>query len=107
MILKIVKYPDPILKKISTPVVQVDHEVLALIDDMFETMYDAPGVGLAAPQVGINKRILVVDVGRLEGETHHPDPRAIINPVIESRSGKIIEEEGCLSIPGFAARIKR
>lgn len=107
MILKIVKYPDPVLKKISTPVAQVDQEVRALIDDMYETMYAAPGVGLAAPQVGINKRILVIDVGRLEGETHHPDPKAIINPVITTKEGKILWDEGCLSLPQLVVPVER
>lgn len=107
MILNIVTYPNPVLKKKSAPVEKVDREVHDLIENMFETMYNAPGVGLAAPQVGILKRILVVDVGHLEGETRKPDPRAIINPVIKSREEKIIWEEGCLSLPELILPIER
>ncbi len=111
MILNILKYPSPVLKRKSLPVERVDREVQSLIEDMFETMYDAPGVGLAAPQVGISRRILVIDVGRLEptpeGETHKPDPKAIINPIIKTREGKIIWEEGCLSLPHLIQPIER
>lgn len=107
MILEIVKYPNPLLKKVSSPVAVVDGEVQALIENMFETMYDAPGVGLAAPQVGINKRILVVDVGRLEGETQKPDPQVIINPVITIKEGTIVWEEGCLSLPQLIVPMER
>ena len=89
MLLNIVKYPSPLLKQKSQPVDHVDANIRELIDHMFETMYDAPGVGLAAPQIGILKRILVIDVGRLEGETRTPDPKAIINPVFTSREGTI------------------
>src|SRR3989338_8116787 len=99
MILKIVQYPSPLLKQKSRPVDPIDKEVRKLVDDMFETMYDAPGVGLAAPQVGINKRILVVDCGQLEGDERKPDPRVLINPTIVSREEKITWEEGCLSLP--------
>ena len=107
MILKIVQYPDSILKKKSAPVESVDAEVRGLIDHMFETMYDAPGVGLAAPQVGILKRILVIDVGRLEDQKQKPDPRAIINPVITNREDKIVWEEGCLSLPNLLVSVER
>jgi len=107
MILDILKYPDPLLKKKSAPVPQVDREIQEFIDNMFETMYAAPGVGLAAPQVGLLKRILVVDVGRLEGETRKPDPKAIINPVIKTREGKIVWEEGCLSLPQLILPVER
>ncbi len=112
MILKIVQYPDPVLKKVAAPVAKVDAGVQKLIDDMYETMYDAPGVGLAAPQVGISSRILVVDVGLLEAdeagkEKHKPDPKAIINPVIKIREEKIIWEEGCLSLPRLTVPMER
>ncbi|MDO8461335.1 MAG: peptide deformylase [Deltaproteobacteria bacterium] len=106
-ILKIVKYPDPVLKKKSLPVSKIDRETGRLLDDMLETMYDAPGVGLAAPQVGISQRILVVDVGQLEGEERRPDPKAIINPEIIHREGKIIWEEGCLSLPSLIVPVER
>ncbi len=107
MILKIVKYPDPVLKKMSAPVARVDRETQQLIEDMFETMYDAPGVGLAAPQVGVLKRILVIDVGRLEDDSKKPDPMAIVNPVIKTREGKIIWEEECLSLPQLSVSMER
>lgn len=107
MILPIVKYPSPILKKKSASVERVDQEIQKLIDDMFETMYDAPGVGLAAPQVGINKRLLVVDVGQADGDQRKPDPRVIINPVIKTREEKIIWEEGCLSLPQLIVPVER
>jgi peptide deformylase len=112
MILKIVQYPDSVLKKVAVPVAKVDAGIQKLIDDMYETMYDAPGVGLAAPQVGISSRILVVDVGLLGKdaagqETHASDPRAIINPVITIREEKIVWEEGCLSLPRLTVPMER
>lgn len=109
MILPIVKYPDPVLKKKSEPVEKVDLEIQKLVEDMFETMYAAPGVGLAAPQVGILKRILIVDIGgRLEGnERTRPDPRVLINPTIVTREEKIVWEEGCLSLPQLIVPVER
>jgi peptide deformylase len=112
MILDIVKYPDPVLKKVAKPIEKVDAEVQKLIDDMYETMYAAPGVGLAAPQVAISKRILVIDVGLLEKdeqgqETHKPDPKAIINPIITIQEGKILWDEGCLSLPQLIVPMER
>ncbi|QQR79357.1 MAG: peptide deformylase [Deltaproteobacteria bacterium] len=107
MILKIVHYPDPVLKKISTPVEKFDKNLEKLIEDMFETMYAAPGVGLAAPQVAISKRILVIDVGLAEEGQHKADPKAIINPVITTKEEKIIWEEGCLSLPQLTLPMER
>ncbi len=107
MLLDILKYPNPLLKQSSRPVARVDQEIRKLVDNLFETMYAAPGVGLAAPQVGILQRILVIDVGRLEGETRHPDPRAIINPAFTSREGTITWEEGCLSCPELLVPMER
>ncbi len=107
MRLKILTYPDPILKKKSGPVKKADRSLQELVENMFETMYNAPGVGLAAPQVGILQRILVVDVGRLEGETHKSDPKVLINPVIKTREDKIIWEEGCLSLPNLIVPVER
>jgi peptide deformylase len=107
MILKIVTYPSPLLKKKSAPVEKVDKEVRTLIDNMFETMYDAPGVGLAAPQIGLLKQILIVDTGRLEDEERKPDPKVLINPKIVTREGKITWEEGCLSLPQLIVPIER
>ena len=112
MILDIVKYPDPILRKLAKPVEKVDMEIQKLIDDMYETMYAAPGVGLAAPQVAVSKRILVIDVGLLEKdalgkETHTPDPKAIINPIVTIQEGKILWDEGCLSMPHLIVPVER
>jgi peptide deformylase len=112
MILDIVKYPDPILRKVAKPVEKVDAEIQKLIEDMYETMYAAPGVGLAAPQVAISKRILVIDVGLLETdpagkETHKPDPKAIINPIITIQECKILWDEGCLSMPNLIVPVER
>jgi peptide deformylase len=102
-LLPIVKMGDPVLRKKTLPVTQFDEKLQKTLTDMFQTMYAAPGVGLAANQVGLTGQFAVIDV--------HPEgkrkPLVIINPVIEERSGSILEEEGCLSIPGFAARVKR
>ena len=93
----IVKIPDPVLKTVSTPVPAVTDEVRALMDDMLETMYAAPGIGLAAVQIGIAKRIVVIDLSRDEGPR---DPMFFVNPEIAWSSEETNEhEEGCLSIP--------
>lgn len=94
---------DPVLRRKAEPVAEVDDEIRGLIDDMLETMYDADGVGLAAPQVGIGKRVIVVDV-------RDPDapPFALINPVIVERGDEVERgEEGCLSIPGLKEIVER
>ncbi|MCX7904202.1 MAG: peptide deformylase [Caloramator sp.] len=90
---------DEVLRKISKPVEKIDNKVLTLIDDMVDTMYEANGVGLAAPQVGILKRIIVVDVG--EGLYK------LINPEIIFEEGEQVDEEGCLSIPNRSGTVKR
>ncbi len=105
--MKIVEYPSPILKQSCNPVESVNADIRKLISDMFETMYAANGVGLAAPQVGIQKNIVVIDVGRLENEQTKPDPIAIINPTFESQEGKITWEEGCLSLPELIVPMER
>jgi peptide deformylase len=103
-VLEIRKYPDPVLRKKALAVEAIDEALLRLIDDMVETMYAAPGVGLAAPQVGVSKRVIVVDVGsREEGRPL----TVLINPVIVEREGSAEGEEGCLSLPDFTASIKR
>lgn len=104
-ILPIVTVPDPLLKKISKPVKKVDDKLRAFMDDMLESMYDAPGIGLAAIQVGKLLRILVIDISP-DGED--PDPRFYINPEITWTSEDLnIYNEGCLSIPEQYADIER
>ena len=109
-ILPIVEVPDPRLRQISSPVEKVDDEVRALIKDMFETMYDAPGIGLAAIQVGVPKRILVIDLQEPEVEDGPPvkDPRVFINPEIIKHSDEEVPYlEGCLSVPDQYAEVDR
>jgi peptide deformylase len=102
-LLKIYHYPDSVLSGISKPIDEIDDEVRQLAEDMVETMYAAPGVGLAAPQVGILRRLIVLDCGSEE----EPELIKAANPEILERDGECLEEEGCLSVPGFYARIKR
>jgi peptide deformylase len=104
MIYPIVKYGDPVLEKLSEPVTVFDEELKKLIEDMFESMYAARGVGLAAPQIGIPRRIAVVDV------TFKDDPDAklvLINPEIIHKEGRHSQSEGCLSIPDFRENVSR
>jgi len=104
--LDIVTLPDPILRVVSTPVERVDDDLRRLIDDMFETMYAAPGVGLAAVQVGVPRRLLVLDVGGKEPEDR--DPLVMINPeIVRLADGRRIYDEGCLSIPDVKVDIER
>jgi peptide deformylase len=93
--LTILEFPDPRLRTRAEPVRQVDDSVRRLIDDMFETMYEAPGIGLAATQVDVHIRVLVVDISADRSE-----PLALINPEIVAREGSVEAEEGCLSVPG-------
>ncbi len=102
---KILIEPDPILRKKSIPLEQVDDSVKKLMDDMLATMYQAPGIGLAAIQVGILKRIVVIDISK---EKEKNDPLFLVNPQIINRSKETsIYEEGCLSLPGQFAEIER
>ena len=102
---KIVIEPDPILRKKSVDLEKVDDELRALLDDMLETMYAAPGIGLAAVQVGILKRLIVIDISK---DKENKNPLFLINPEIISLSNKTtIYEEGCLSLPGHFAEIER
>jgi len=94
--LTILEYPDPRLRTRAVPVAVVDDSIRTLIDDMLETMYAAPGVGLAATQVNVHKRVLVADVTREQNQ-----PLAFVNPEIIEREGKTEAEEGCLSVPGI------
>jgi peptide deformylase len=104
MIRKILTYPDPELKKKSAPVTVINEKTLELVRDMKETMYDAPGVGLAAPQIGVHQRIIVIDVS---GKDEKPELIVAINPEIIHSEGESYEEEGCLSVPGYAANVHR
>ena len=102
---QILVIPNPLLRKVSEPVNSVNTEIKNLMDDMLETMYAAPGIGLAAVQVGVLKRIIVVDLSR-DGEKKNP--LFIVNPEITSKSNDLISyEEGCLSIPNQFAEVKR
>jgi peptide deformylase len=103
-LLEILKYPDPRLRKAAKPVAAVTPEIQQLVDDMAETMYAAPGCGLAAVQVGIGLRIFVIDTA---GEDEPSELRVFINPELTSTDGSQIWEEGCLSFPGATEEIKR
>lgn len=102
-ILDILVYPDPRLREVAAPVAQVDDDIRRLADDMLETMYDAEGIGLAATQVGINLRVVVMDLAK-EGEHQ---PLVLINPEILEAEGAAMGQEGCLSIPGFYEDVER
>jgi peptide deformylase len=104
VILPIVKYGHPVLHTPAKPVEHITPDIQKLIDDMVETMYAAPGIGLAATQVGVALRVLVIDlsVGRKAGDLLH-----VINPVYVEREGAQYEDEGCLSVPGYTARVQR
>ena len=97
--------PDPLLRKVSDPVSSVNTEIKNLMDDMLETMYAAPGIGLAAVQIGVLKRIIVIDLSK---ENEKKNPLFIVNPKITFKSNELISyEEGCLSIPNQFAEVKR
>ena len=100
--LKILEFPDPRLRTKATPVEVVDDALRALIDNMFETMYEAPGIGLAATQVDVHKRFLVADVS-----PDQTDPHVFINPQILEKDGVIVSDEGCLSVPGYYEEVQR
>lgn len=121
-ILPILTYPDPRLREISKPVEKVSKEIKALVDNMLETMYQASGIGLAAPQVGQLLRILVIDVRRLSEPEEGDDPQesalteleskvqfplVLINPVVVKGEGQTTYEEGCLSVPGYYEEVNR
>jgi len=103
-VLPIVKYGADVLRRPTDPVAGIDEPLQKLIDDMVDTMYAAPGVGLAANQVGVSKRLMIIDlsVGKRPGELH-----VFINPQITAAEGEITEEEGCLSIPDFVEVVTR
>ena len=101
-ILTILEFPDPRLRKKAVPVEAVDAPLRALIDDMFETMYTAPGIGLAATQIDVHRRLLVADVS-----SDKDDPHVFINPEILEKDGVTVTEEGCLSVPGYYEEVER
>lgn len=104
MIRPIVKYGDPVLARKAEPVAEITDDIRQLIDDMIETMYAAPGVGLAAPQIGVPLRVCVIDIsgGRRGGQVI-----TLVNPEFVERTGMQLEEEGCLSVPGYNATVAR
>jgi len=100
--MKIVTYPDPVLMRKATPIEEIDNEICEIAQKMLDTMYDACGIGLAAPQVGLSKRLVVLDAtGQKTGE------RVFINPQIIEERGETVEEEGCLSFPDVMGNVKR
>jgi peptide deformylase len=102
-ILEILEFPDPRLRTVAKPVTEVDDRIRALVDDMFETMYDAPGVGLAASQVNVHERVVVIDVSEDKSQ-----PLVFINPEITVLDEEMQEyDEGCLSVPGFYETVIR
>jgi peptide deformylase len=104
MVREILEYPDPRLREAGKPVSEVTDEIRALVDDMAETMYAAPGCGLAAPQIGVGLRVFVVDCAT---EDEPSDLRVFINPEIVEKDGQVVWNEGCLSFPGVTEEIKR
>ncbi len=100
--LKILEFPDARLRTKATPVAVVDDALRVLIADMFETMYEAPGIGLAATQIDIHKRLLVADVS-----SEKTAPHVLINPEILEKDGTIVTDEGCLSVPGYYEEVER
>jgi peptide deformylase len=101
-ILEILEFPDPRLRTLASPVERVDDALRTLIDDMFETMYAAPGIGLAATQVNVHKRLLVIDISDEKNQ-----PMVFINPEFEPISGEQEYNEGCLSVPGYYDNVTR
>ena len=99
---EILHFPDPRLRNVARPVEEVDDEIRQLVDDMFETMYDAPGIGLAAIQINVAKRVIVVDVSEDKSE-----PLCLINPEILEKEGEETMDEGCLSVPGVYEKVQR
>ena len=97
-------YPAPVLRQKASPVLSFDHALQRLVDDMAETMYDAPGIGLAAPQIGDSRQLIVVDVSKDKEEKAF---MAMVNPQIIASEGHQLDEEGCLSVPELTSKVKR
>jgi len=103
-VMRIHTYPDTILEKKAAPVDEINGELQLLIDDMIDTMHAAPGIGLAAPQVGVSRRLIVIDIS---GADEKVPLIVLVNPEIVSCSGSMDSEEGCLSVPGYTSTIRR
>lgn len=103
---EVVQFPDPRLKKVSEPINEITDEIRELARDMIDVMYDEPGIGLAAPQVGASVRMFVIDTEWSDEEIGR-NPSVIINPEISDKDGKITWEEGCLSVPDYEAKVDR
>ena len=103
---EVLQFPDPRLKRVSRPIEKITDEIRALAQDMLEVMYDEPGIGLAAPQVGEAVRLVVMDTSWNE-EGGEKDPRVMVNPEIVLREGTLTWTEGCLSVPDFQAEVER
>ncbi|HHJ13461.1 MAG TPA: peptide deformylase [Gammaproteobacteria bacterium] len=99
---QILHFPDPRLRTVAKPVQQVDEDIRQLVDDMFETMYAAPGIGLAATQINVHRRVVVIDLSESQDQ-----PRVYINPEILAREGVEEMDEGCLSVPGVYEKVQR
>ena len=104
MVRPIVKYPEPVLQRPAAPVTEFDDDLRALVDDMFDSMYAAQGIGLAAPQIGVSKRVTVID---LSFQKNPEEKLVLINPEITWKQGKQYEEEGCLSLPEIREKVTR
>jgi len=103
---EVVQFPDPRLKKVSEPITEVTEEIRELARDMIDVMYDEPGIGLAAPQVGASVRMFVIDT-EWSDESVGRNPTVVINPEISDREGRITWDEGCLSVPDYNAVVER
>ena len=103
---EVVQFPDPRLKKVSEPISEITDEIRELARDMIDVMYDEPGIGLAAPQVGAAVRLFVIDT-EWSDEENGKNPAVVINPEISDRAGRITWDEGCLSVPDYNATVER
>ncbi len=103
---EVLQFPDPRLKRVSEPIGEMTDELRELARDMLDVMYNEPGIGLAAPQLGVSVRMFVIDTG-WNDEDEERNPRVVINPEISEREGRITWEEGCLSVPDYTATVER
>ncbi len=103
---EVLQFPDPRLKRVSKPIGKMTDELRELARDMLDVMYNEPGIGLAAPQLGVSVRMFVIDTGWNDEDVER-NPRVVINPEISEREGRITWEEGCLSVPDYTATVER